>query len=119
MVTMASACERAELADAEPGAGQHLDDSRRSGSSRVAAAMNAAACVVVEELGQRFVDLGQVGPEDRVARRGVGVVPFDEPFDDHPQHAEPQADRRLLQRLAVVVLAGGEPQLVVPRCGDG
>ena len=102
----------AELADAHAGAGEHLDDQSAERVQSSGRLHERRRGVVIEELGQWFVELGEIGAEDRVAQRGVGMVPLDEPFEDDPQHAEAQADRRLLQLLAIGVLAVGEPQLV-------
>ena len=40
------------------------------------------------------------------------MVPLDEPFDDHAQHPESQADGGLLQRLAGASLTADEPLFV-------
>jgi hypothetical protein len=41
------------------------------------------------------------------------MVPLDESFDDHSEHAEVVVDRRFLQRLSVAVLPADEEQFVV------
>ena len=72
----------------------------------------AGGGLVVEKLGERLVEPWQVGPEDRVPGGCVGMVPFDQSFDDDPEPTQTQIDRRLLQWFAVMVLSGGEEQLV-------
>ena len=75
--------------------------------------MNLAASLVGEELRQRLGSGRDVAVQDRVAGRGVGPVPLDEPLEEDPDHAEPLTAAVLRQALALVAGLGGEPHLVV------
>ena len=103
--------ELTELGDAQPGARQHLDHEPSLRIEPDGGSHEPGGLVVVEELRQRLVHLGQVGPHDRVPCRRVGVVPFDESLEHDAQRRQSQMDRRFLQRFTALVLAGGEPEL--------
>jgi hypothetical protein len=85
--------ELAELGDAQPGARQHLDHESSLRVEPDGGGHELGGLVVVEELRQRLVEFGQVGPQDRVPRRGVGMVPLDESLEHDAQYRQAKMDR--------------------------
>ena len=81
-----------QLAGAHPGAGEQFDDEP---VARVGAGPGGGhqpgGVAVVEELRQRLGLLGDVPGDDRVAGRGVGPVPLDDPLEElaHGPHPLP------------------------------
>ena len=57
--------------------------------------------LVVEELRERLGAGRDVAVQDRVAARGVGPVPLDEPLQEDPDHPQPLALGVLGQRRAL------------------
>jgi hypothetical protein len=103
-----------QFAAAHAGAGEQLDDQP---IARVPAGPGRGhelrGVAVIEELGQRLGSFGQVPAQDRVARRGVGPVPLDDPLEEHPQGAQPLPLSVLRQRPAVNTATTGEVDLEV------
>ena len=99
--------EVAQLAGAQSGAGEDFDDEPVAGVGGGAGGGHQSGGVaVVEELGQRFGAGWDVAADDRVAGRGVGPVPLDDPFEEHAQHPQPLALCVLRQAVAVACRAG-------------
>ncbi len=106
--------EADELTAAHSGAGEQFHDQP---VARVLAGSGGEhelrGVGVVEELRQRLGPFGQIPVQDRVARRGIGPVPFDDPLEEHPQGAQPLPLGVLTQRPAAVARPGGEVDLEV------
>jgi hypothetical protein len=112
--------EVAQLTGAQPGAGEDFDDEPVAGVGGGAGGGHQSGGVaVVEELGQRLGARWDVAADDRVTRRGVGPVPFDEPFEEHAQHPQPLALGVLCQALAAHAGPVSEPQLEVLDVASG
>jgi len=80
--------ELTQLTGAQSGAGEYLDHepvAREPMGARGGHELGGGA--VVEELRQRFGSGWNVTVQYRVADRRVGPVPFDEPLEEHPDHA--------------------------------
>jgi len=95
--------EGGELADAHPGAGQQLHHEPPS-PVRVLGQCGhePGRRRIVQELGQRVVEDGEVGRVDREPGRSVVVVPLDDPLEERAQEAE---------RCRMVVVDKGLPPL--------
>ena len=106
--------EVAQLAGAQSGAGEDFDDEAVAGVGGGAGGGHQPGGVaVVEELGQRFGAGWDVAADDRVAGRGVGPVPLDDPFEEHAQHPQPLTLRARRQAVAAHAGLGDEPHLEV------
>jgi len=112
--------ELAELAGAQPSAGQHLDHEPVARKPMGAGGGHELGRVlVVEELRQRLGPRRDVAVEDGVAARGVGPVPFDEALEEDADHTQPLTLGVLRHGRALRPGPGGEPHLEVLDVGAG
>ena len=103
-----------QLAGPHAGAGQQLDDEPVAGVGAGPGRGHQPGRVpVVEELRQRLGFLRDVPGDDRVAGRGVGPVPLDDPLEELPHGPHPLPVRLGRDRLAAGPGLGGQPHLVV------
>jgi hypothetical protein len=106
--------ETGQLAGPHPGAGEQLD---HEPVARVGAGPGGGhqpgGVPVVEELRQRLGFLGDVPGDHRVAGRGIGPVPLDDPLEELAHGPHPLPVRLRGDGLAAAPGAGGQPDLVV------
>ena len=97
--------EFAELADAQPGSGEHLDDQASGRVGFGGGAHQFRGVGVGQESRERVVGCGEVTVEDQDSSRGVGVVPFRHTLEERAQRSERETDRDRRQSPSGVVLA--------------
>jgi len=102
----------AQLPDPEPCAGEDLHDQAVKGGCGPCCPHERGRCGVVQEPGQRVVDLGQVGFENGARGRRVGPAPFDGPLEEHPEHPEAVAHGPGRHGPTLADRAGPQPGLV-------
>ena len=106
--------EIAQLTRTHPGAGEDFDDEPVAGiAGGTGGGHQSGGVTVVEELRERFGAGWDVATDDRVAGRGLGPVPLDDPFEEHPQHPQSLTLRARRQPVAAHPGPGDEPQLEV------
>ena len=86
--------EIGEFAGAHAGAGEQLDNEAVAWvGAGAGGGHELRGVLVVEEAGQRFGLLRDVAVDHRVAGRGVGPVPLDDPLEERADHPQPLAMR--------------------------
>ena len=100
----------AELADPQPGAGQHLDDEATDRVGVDGCAHQLRGVGVGEELRERSVRGWEIPVEDQHPPRRVRVAPFRDPFEERPQRAERHPDRRVGQRRPATATRKGRQE---------
>jgi hypothetical protein len=113
--------EAGVLADPQSGAQQHFHgDAHQQAAVGLGGAQQPGCGGVVEGLGQRPVEAGQVAEEHRRPGGRIVPAPFADPDEEHPQRAEPLRDRGRCHGGLVLPGPGRQPGLerLDMRAGD-
>ena len=103
-----------QLPGPHPGAGQQFDHEPVTGiGAGPGRGHEPGRVAVVEELRQRLGLLRDVPGDDRVARRGIGPVPLDDPLEELADGPHPLPVRLPADHLACRPVLASQPYLVV------